>query len=42
MEELKEKDCYKQLIIKMIESIDNLDVLAYLYTFIDLKTKAGH
>lgn len=38
MEEFNEKECYKQLIIEMVNNLENADVLAYLYTFIRLKT----
>lgn len=34
-----EKEEYKRLIIEKIESIENVNMLEYLYAFIKLKTK---
>lgn len=34
------KDEYKKHLIDIIENIDNLEILTYLYTFIKLKIKA--
>ena len=38
--ELKEKEYYKQMIIDLVESIERVDLLVYLYTFIKGKVKA--
>lgn len=35
-----EKEEYKKMIIEKIESIDNINILQYLYVFIKLKIKA--
>ena len=37
-----EKDEYKRLIIEKIESIENVNMLEYLYVFIKLKTKTEY
>lgn len=42
MEELKEKEYYRQAISDIIMKIDRLDVLIYFYTYIIGKLKAGH
>lgn len=39
MEEFNEKEYYKKFITEIINNLDNVDILAYLYTFIRLKTK---
>ena len=41
MEELKEKEYYKQAIVDTIMKVDRLDVLIYFYTYIIGKLKAG-
>ena len=41
MEELKEKEYYRQAIVDTIMKIDRLDVLIYFYTYIIGKLKAG-
>lgn len=38
---MEEKEYYKQQIIAIIEKIDRVDLLIYLYHFIKGKTKAG-
>lgn len=38
--ELKEKEYYKQMIIDVVEKIERVDLLVYLYTFIKGKVKA--
>jgi hypothetical protein len=38
---MEEKKYYKQQIIAIIEKIDRVDLLIYLYHFIKGKTKAG-
>ena len=38
--ELKEKEYYKQMIIDVVEKIERVDVLIYLYTFIKGNVKA--
>lgn len=35
-----EKEFYKEQIVKLLEKIDDVDVLKYFYTFIKLKTGA--
>ena len=38
--ELKEKEYYKQMIIDVVEKIERVDLLVYLYAFIKGKVKA--
>lgn len=38
--ETEVKEYYKQSIVDIIENIDELDLLIYLKTFIELKVKA--
>lgn len=41
MEKLKEKEWYKQKIVEMIKSINDENILEYLYFFIKEKIKAA-
>ena len=38
---MEEKEFYKQKIIEMINKVERVDLLIYLYHFIKGKTKAG-
>jgi hypothetical protein len=38
---MEEKEYYRKKIIEIIEKIDRVDLLIYLYHFIKGKTKAG-
>lgn len=42
MEELREKEYYRQSIIDMINRIDNVEFLIYLHRFIQNILKAGN
>lgn len=41
MNELKEKEYYREKIVEIIEKIDRLDMLEYLLFFIKEKFKVG-
>lgn len=40
--ENREKEYYKNAIIKLVEKIDNTEMLVYLFLFISGKTKRGN